>query len=186
MLKQEDIDYCNLQQVAVASITGDDIHSIFHRFQELFPIYNRLYNLVPAALTAIGQIPPKRQDDNARATSIVVQYLGSQQLLDSLSDHANDEDIDTFTMILDNHIFHIKLRKDGSHDVEGDNKLAAEIKSSDPMLKATAILYFIYYVRCNIFHGQKHREEDQRLLLTAATRILQTVKDQLYHQLATQ
>jgi hypothetical protein len=186
MLATEDKDYCKLQRVAATSITGDDIHSVFQRFEVLYPLYNRLYNLVPAALTAIGKTPPSKLQDNNKATSVVVQYLGGKQILNHLAAHNNNEDVDILTDILEHRIFNIKLQVDGTPHVDGNNKLAADIKSPYADVKATAILYFLYYVRCNIFHGQKHREDDQRLLLGASTRILQTVTDQLYDRLNTQ
>jgi len=186
MLATEDKDFCQLQRTAIASVTNDDLHSVFQRFEIRYPLYNRLYNLVPAALRAIGKVPPARPQDNEKATGVVVQYLGGQQILDNLAAHDNAEDIDILTAILEHNMFNIRLKLDGTPHVDGNNQLEADIQSPDADTRATAILYVLYYVRCNIFHGQKHREEDQRLLLRACTRILQTVTDQLYGRLDTQ
>jgi hypothetical protein len=183
MLRQEDIEYCTKQKKAVESITGDDITSVFNRFSTLYPMYNRLYDRLPEVLTALGQPLPNKNDDNTRSTTYVTQYLGGDNILANLSTQGLDDDIEFLTWILEYGAFHIKL-KNGQHVPTKDAELARDIKSTDPDTKTIAILYVVYYVRCNMLHGQKHQDEHQRLLVSAVTRITQAVTDQLYNQLA--
>jgi hypothetical protein len=95
-----------------------------------------------------------------------------------LAAHGADDDIHTLSWILELGAFHVKL-KDGQHDPARDAELKRDIKSADQNAKAEAILYVIYYVRCNMVHGEKHQDDHQRLLVTAVTRILRIVTDQL-------
>lgn len=61
-----------------------------------------------------------------------------------------------------------------------EREFEQDIKSADPITKAHAILYVIYYVRCNMVHGEKHQDDHQRLLVSVVTRIFRIVKDQLH------
>jgi hypothetical protein len=179
MLSQETRDYCTKAEAGLATIIGEDIPSVFNRFSNLYTIYNRLYNEVPAALTSAGVVLPKKKEDNKKATEFVVQYIGATNLLSNLIAHGAEDDIETLSWILELGAFHIKL-KDGLHDAARDAELKRDIKSVDPITKAHAILYVIYYVRCNMVHGEKHQDDHQRLLVSAVTRILRIVKDQLH------
>jgi hypothetical protein len=182
MLRQEDIEYCTKQKAAVESITADDITSVFNRFTTLYAMYNRLYNRLPEVLIGLGQQLPAKDDDNKRSTVYVTQYLGGATILGNLSAQHLDNDIKFLTWILEYGAFHLKL-KNGKHVPKRDAELARDIKSADPNTRVIAILYIAYYVRCNMLHGEKHQEENQRRLVSAATRIIGVVTNHLYDKL---
>lgn len=183
MLLQQDIDYCASQRQGVASITGEDVTALFNKLTTLFAMYNRLYDRLPDALKTLGQPLPAKNDDNARATSHVEQYLGGGNILANWSAKQLDEEIAFFSFILEFGVFHLKFQ-DGRPVPVRDAELALQIKSPDAGTKAKAILYVIYYVRCNIVHGRKEQGEDQRVLVLAAFKLLEAVTDQLYDKLA--
>jgi hypothetical protein len=97
-------------------------------------------------LTSAGVKLPKKKEDNKKATEFVVRYIGATNLLSNLIAHDAEDDIETLSWILELGAFHIKL-KAGQHDAARDAEFKRDIKSADPITKAHAILYVIYYVR---------------------------------------
>ncbi|AWO01849.1 hypothetical protein DLD77_09140 [Chitinophaga alhagiae] len=183
MLSQETLDYYQSWKRKQAANVEDDLSAVFNGFRDLYPTYNRLYNEIPTALKATGVVLPKRLEDNQKATKYVVQYIGASNLLTHLSKNNNDSDIESIDWILEEELFHIKLIQ-GQSDRNADIQLRAELNSTDAETKAIAILKVIYYVRCNMEHGEKHFEEHQRLLLQPLTNILVAVIEQLYELLS--
>jgi len=187
MLRQEDIDFCTDHRKGLNTVTEDDIASVFNRFIISYQLYHRLFDRLPDALTALSQPIPKNDDqNNTRATTYVTKYLDGAKILANLTDKKLDDDIAFLTMVLDNRAFHITFNADGKYLEDKDKQLAQEIKSTNPEIKAKAILRIVYQIRCNMEHSRKHMEEHQRYLVSAVTRITQAVTDQLYDKLAAQ
>ena len=181
-MTQNLIDFYNNWTAKVAGIAGQDLSSIYDKYITSFVIYNNLYNQVPDKLIASGQSVPSRIFDNKAATILVVQFLGSVNILTRLTENNNDTDISAIVSLIDQETFYIKI-KNGQRQRNEDLKILADLKSSNLDKKATAVLQVIYYVRCNMFHGQKDFQEYQRLLVEPLINILTTINKQLFDEL---
>lgn len=179
MLSQKTKTFCSGWEAAIATNAGDDIPSIFNRYLNLFTIYNRLYNEATRILAESREPMPNKNKDSAKATEYVVRYIGAENLLENLATNNNTNSIETIRMILDFGIYHIKL-KNSISDRASEIRWQTAIQSEDAKSKADALLQVLYNIRCNMVHGDKDQEDDQRLLLSAATDILRTVTNHLY------
>jgi hypothetical protein len=183
MISQNFIHHYNNWNAKVDSITGDDLPSIYDKYMTLFVIYNNLYNQVPGALIAMGTAVPNQIYDNKKATEFVVKYLGATNILTNLQANDHDTDIQGIINLINDEVFYIKL-KHGQRQRSEDLKILKNLRSTNDVNKATAILQVCYYVRCNIFHGSKDFQEYQRLLIEPLTNIMRTVIVQLYNALS--
>jgi hypothetical protein len=182
MLSQYFFEHYNSWNIKVNNIAGNKLNDVFDKYMTLFVIFNNLYNEIPAALVAIGIVVSKQLYDNKKATEYVVKYLGANELLNNLQVNKCDPDIHIIIDIIQNEEFHIKLNYD-QYDRNDDLKILHNLKSKNDTNKAIAILQVCYYVRCNIFHGKKDFNEDQRKLVAAVTNILRPIVEQLYNKL---
>lgn len=166
----------------VNGIVGDDLSNVYDRYMTLFVIYNNLYNQIPDKLISNGIVVPNKIYDNKAATEMVVQFLGANQFLDELAANNLGSDVDSIINLIEQETFHIKINH-GQYDRNEDLKILSELRSTNEQKKAVAILKVVYYVRCNIFHGNKDFQEYQRLIVEPLTRILLTVNPFLYNRL---
>jgi hypothetical protein len=164
------------------NIVGNDLASVYDKYVTLFVIYNNLYNQIPDKLVSNGIAIPNKIYDNKAATEIVVQFLGATALLDELAANNLGADIDAIINLIEEEVFHIKIYH-GQYNRNEDLKILADLRSTNPLKKAIAILKVIYHVRCNIFHGSKDFQEYQRLIVEPLTRILLIINPFLYNRL---
>lgn len=163
-------------------IVGDNLSNVYDKYMTLFVIYNNLYNQIPDKLISDGIVVPNKIYDNKAATEMVVQFLGANQFLDELAVNNLGTDVDSIINLIEQETFHIKINH-GQYDRNEDLKILSELRSTNVQKKAIAILKVVYYVRCNIFHGNKDFQEYQRLIVEPLTRILLTINPFLYNRL---
>lgn len=163
-------------------IVGDNLSNVYDKYMTLFVIYNNLYNQIPDKLISDGIVVPNKIYDNKAATEMVVQFLGANQFLDELAVNNLGTDVDSIINLIEQETFHIKINH-GQYDRNEDLKILSELRSTNEQKKAIAILKVVYYVRCNIFHGNKDFQEYQRLIVEPLTRILLTINPFLYNRL---
>ncbi|MFT3910294.1 MAG: hypothetical protein QM737_12765 [Ferruginibacter sp.] len=152
----------------------DTINGIFDKFISLYVPYNALYDSIPAV--QVGGY-----GDQRKATQEVVAFLDANALLNELTAKHND-DINEFIDILAKMRFNIRL-KQGMFHRPYDVELLRELQSADVTTKVTAILKFIYFVRCNLIHGSKELDPIQSQVVLPVTRIHTTVLTKLYDKL---
>jgi hypothetical protein len=175
-------EHYNNWNIKVNGIVGDDLGSVFDRYITLFVIYNNLYNEVPAALIARGIPLPNQLYDNKKATEYVVNFLGAPEILNNLQANGCNGEIQAVIELIDHEEFHIKLNY-GEHQRNEDLKILRNLRSTNEVNKAVAVLQVCYYVRCNMFHGSKDFHENQRRLVTPLTNIIRPVVVQLFNAL---
>jgi len=185
MLSQYLIDFYNGWTQKANEINGDDLSSIYDRFITSFIVYNNLYNQVPGELVSRGVSLPNRLSDNKKATDYVVRYIGGANFIQELENRENTEDINKLIRIIDEEMFHIKLNHEGEKQRSKDLEILNKLRSNKKAKKAVGILQVIYYVRCNMFHGNKMFIEYQRALIISLTNILRNVNTILYEKLST-
>ena len=158
----------------IADIDTDNLDGLFNKFRSLYTIYNRLYNESYTEMENLGTLVKPRYSDFETATTLVVDFLNSTNLIDSLSDQQSQTDINDLQMLIRNQVFNINLAK-GQPQPQKDAELLANLGSVKNDIKAQAILSLIYNVRNNVVHGHKDFVEHQRLLLEPLINILQKI-----------
>lgn len=168
------IKYISNWEKKLEKINGDALIDYFHRFQTLYPIYNRLYTDAYRKEN-LNNKNQNRISDYTMATIFVRDYIGSDTIINKLEEQDQIKDVIGISKLIQNKVFHINL-KDGKGQEKFDMELAQNLlNEKDFSIRSKAILSVIYNVRCNLVHGQKHLEEHQRLLLEPVQNILRTI-----------
>jgi hypothetical protein len=182
MLSQNLIDFYNSWTQKANQIVGDNLSHVYDKYITLFITFNNLYNQIPQELINRGVAMPAKINDNKAATDYVVKYLGATNILTEFSNNNNDNDINSLINIIDQQLFYIKLNH-GQRQRNEDLKILANLRSTNSVDKATAVLQVAYYVRCNMFHGHKEFIEYQRLLIEPLINIMSTVNSTIFAEL---
>lgn len=187
-LSIEMVTFCNSWLAKADSYGGDELNDYYNKAFSLFTLYNRLYAEATFTLARDGQITlpnNKPFPDGRGAKEYGPQFIGYDTLMQVL----NDDDscrtaINTLIHLIENEVFYIKLSMPhGDRQREKDEKLLQELKSSGTKTKITAILDFIYSVRCNMFHGNKGFNPIQIQLLNPMTVVLRKIIVTLFDKL---
>lgn len=160
----------------LSQIKNDDnqLKELYDKFTTLFTIFNRYYNEAFYQLIQEKKLQKSRYSDYVKATSIVIEFLDSQSIIDIVVKNENQKDIDSVCLLIENEAFHINLA-DGEPVQQNDRQLLENLRNESSAIKAKAILSTIYNVRCNIVHGYKDFQEYQRLLVEPLIKLLESV-----------
>lgn len=161
----------------------DNINGLYDKYATTFTGYNMLYNEVPASLAKLNVKLRAKDDDNHKATDLVAQYLGEENIYNLFLESGNEKDIQSLTWVIEEGYFNIVLDKEGNSKTERDKALLVGLKSESPDEKIMAILKTIYAVRNNMYHGNKDIQEYQRFLLEPVLNLLQTLSAHLFNKL---
>ncbi|MEO7991591.1 MAG: hypothetical protein ABI663_18710 [Chryseolinea sp.] len=175
-MNQDTIAFIETCTKRISLASGNKLENLFEKYTALYTLYNRLYNESFGQLKSDNRLTKTRYSDFDRATSLVVEFNTSVDIVKSLKDRNNFSDLQTIADLIKQDIFSINLA-DGIGQRDYDVQLMNNLESNNDDVKAQAALSTIYNVRCNMQHGEKHFEEHQRLLLEPLIRILQTVVD---------
>jgi hypothetical protein len=155
----------------------------FDKFISLYVVFNALYIEVIDALKQSGEALPKDYKDKKAATDYIAQFLKSKFYIQTLlSDELSRDNLDKIIDIIEHNRFHIILEL-GVPLRNYDLELLSFLRSKSSQEKAKAILSMLYHIRCNIFHGQKGFEEEQRELLEPATHLLRRTVEITFEKL---
>lgn len=162
----------------------DTINGLYDKYSTTYTGYNMLYNEVPALLKKLNIKLRAKDDDNHKATDLVAQYLGEENINKRFLECGNERDIQSLIWVMEEGYFNIVLDKKGNSNLERNKELLAGLKSEHSEEKILAILKTIYAVRNNMFHGNKDIQEYQRFLLEPLLNLLQTLSLHLFESLA--
>lgn len=149
----------------------------------LYVIFNSLYIQVMAELVSHGNKIPKNFKDKKAATDYVVQYLKSKDYINKLLNVESINDLNRICEIIDMERFHIILNW-GKPQRNLDLKLLNNLRQKNKNHKAIAILSLFYHIRCNMFHGHKGFETEQKELLIPVNRLLRKTIEITYNKLS--
>lgn len=170
-LTKETEDYiAGWKQQAASCVNNEDVNIMFDKFRALYQIYNRLFNEVSNRLG-------EHQADRKGATSHIVEYLTADALVSSIEENLETRNAELqLREFIRNHTFHFDL-KGQQYDPSdaNDDKILAQMESADKKTRMEGLLLLIYKVRCNLFHGQKHRSSAQLPLMHTVLPILELV-----------
>jgi hypothetical protein len=151
--------------------TQDDITATIQHFEAVYKVYNRLYNEVSARLGFTNR------PDQKGATEHVVKFLSPDKLagyIDGTEQMRNG--VEHLKEFIRTHRYHFVLT--GPHSVRSDiadDAILKDMESKDDRVRMEALLFLIYKIRCNIFHGQKHRTDFQLPLMRVVNPILELI-----------
>lgn len=169
------------------SYTGNTLNDYYNKAYTLFTLYNRLYSEATFTLAKEGRIKFKEHQtfpDKKGATKYSPQFIGYNHLLDELqSDKLCSDSINLLIKTLKEKRFHVKLsRLYAEPQPEKDEKLLSQLESTNTEIKISAIMDYIYSVRCNMVHGNKGFEPVQVEILSPVIIILNKVIKVLYNK----
>ncbi len=178
----------------------EELRDCFDKFFTLFVVYNRLYAEVTFTLVRKRRIRRLRRDiensgtmrrnfpDRMAATQYLQQYIGSKNIINHLeSGNATANTLNTICTLLDNTRFYIKLDTlTGNRDRPQDEKLLRNLRSTNSVLRTSAILDLMYSIRCNMFHGHKSFQQVQIELLQPVITILEKLIELIFQKLASE
>jgi len=159
-----------------------ELKDYFDKFITLYIIFNFLYMEVWNKCNNNESTNGKRFYEKKAATDEVIKYLGARFFINQL---LNDNDCENSLSSLPTIIsdFNIVL-KWGKPQVFRDVQLWESINETTNVNKrAVAILALFYKVRCNLFHGHKGFDEDQRRLLAPINILLRKTVEITYKKL---
>ena len=149
----------------------NDIAAMIQHFEAVYKVYNRLYNEVSARFGFTNR------PDQKGATEHVVKFLLPDKLAGYIDGtEQTREGVGQLKEFIRTHRYHFVLT--GPHSIpsdRADDAILKDLESQDDRLRMEALLLLIYKVRCNIFHGQKHRTDFQLPLMRVINPILELV-----------
>jgi hypothetical protein len=170
-----------------ADDAGHDDYSEFDRFIFTYIAFNALYNAAVYVVEGHGPIImqhawsrggmqkpkfPKYRVEAFRASDLVVRVCGSA-LKKSLTE-ARHQIAELCECFGPGQIYLHEL-PNGEPDIEADEKMVAEIRAGSN----SQLLWLIYMVRCNLFHGSKALSTVQNQLLSNSSSIVRRVVEVL-------
>ncbi len=169
----------------------DDLSGCFDKFTSLYVVFNRVYTEVGEVLVERGELSPScRRKEKELATSEIVNYYGELILAEELRNNQScNLAVESLAkLILENRFYLHTNYKTGNPAQLTDEALAEEARRYQPK----SILKLIYRARCNLFHGKKGFEEEQRMLIDNMSiivefitkKVLERLKKDLKHPIA--
>lgn len=185
MLSQESRAFFMTTKAHLDSITGDELNDVFYRFDTAYVIFNRLYDEIPIALKNRGDVFDNSfsNQDSKKATILTIQYLGVQNILNSLEANNFENNIENFAILIENETFHITFDRNGIHDLQADLQLILDLRSNDINIKILALYVLLLRVRNNRQHARKQPLQHQRLLLNPLTYLLNLTNEMIFQNL---
>ena len=137
---------------------------VFDKFVSEYIIYSALVNVIKPQES-------KHKYDCIYCTDVMADYIVeriSDTLILKLSDPVNE-----LIKIIDTKQFKVVSSKDKNPELK-KNWL-----SDNPRNQLTALLETLYYMRCNLFHGEKEYSDDQISLLKPASASLSMINKEI-------
>jgi len=172
------VDFCERWREKASRYETVEIEDCVDKYFTLYVVFNALY--VEAGRDLSGS--DEGFSDKRGAIETVKQTIGAKALIQELnSNEGTKEAIKDLTAIMEHKPFYICLdSRTGEPLPDKDEELLEQLKSSNSGEKALGLLNLNYQVRCNLFHGRKGLELNQRQLFIPLITILDALVDALY------
>jgi len=160
---------------------NNELKDYFDKFFTLFVIFNFLYMEIWNIRCNNGLLKKKNFNDRKAATNHVIEYVGARFYISQLlieNEYRNN--FSALTTIKDE--FYIVLDW-GKPQLFKDLDLWESLEETNINKKATAVLALFYNIRCNLFHGHKDFEEEQKKLLAPINVLLRKTIEIVYNKL---
>jgi len=148
-----------------------ELSDCFDKFVSLYISYNALYGNIARENGHLNR--NGRPNDYEMATSTIKRYF-------PFRDFCNNKNvssaIEKLCKIVEKGNFYIR------HPVV-DRELIRKSRSTDHKEKTKGILEFVYFIRCNLFHGEKSFTKRQKQVLLPCITILEELNKAVYESL---
>jgi hypothetical protein len=149
----------------------NDLSECFDKFITLFILYNFQYSYIARKENIVK--PNGWFKDKEMATVIIKNHFPVQDFCD---DPKVTTAITAICSLVTENIFFI--RNDNI-----DKKLLKNVQSANVQDKCKGILEMLYFIRCNLFHGQKEFTDSQKAILIPCIEILQILNAIIFDSL---
>lgn len=180
MLTPEQQDFYHRWLQKADLIHGNDVANLIDKYISLFIIYNFLYNIVPVERHRREGGRREYVRDREGATSYMIGFVGAVDLNAYLEGQGMGVVVDQLIDAMPH--FNVVLDK-GQPKKRQDERLIAELGAANEATRMLALTKTLYYIRCNIVHGEKGLQQYQELLLVPAIALLRTIVVYLYDRL---
>lgn len=174
MLNQDQLDFFTRWLGKADAIKDEMVGSLIDKYVTLFINYNFLYNTLPLKISLRDGTPRNDVGDKEGSTKLVLRFVEAQAVADYLTRKGLELQIDQVARVIENRLFNIKL-KNGIPQPKTDAQLATNLRAVAPDTKILALLETLYYVRCNIVHGEKALHQYQEMLLMPCIQLLRAI-----------
>lgn len=140
----------------------NNLEHYFDHFVASYIIYNAIYSKITNG-----------NGDRDMAVKGIKKYLIKNNIIDKIT---TCEQVATILKAFDKFHFCNRPNPKTKND---DEHLKLKLQSAEQKERIHGILWLIYEVRCNLFHGEKGYEEKQKALLRPLCEILDSVDDAL-------
>ena len=144
--------------------TQNEKNFFFDKFISEYIIYSALVNV-------IKPIEFKHKYDCTYCTEVMAEYI-VERINDTFI-HRLSDSVNELIKIIDTKQFKVVSSKDKNPELK-DNWA-----SGNPINQLTALLETLYYMRCNLFHGEKEYSDDQISLLKPASASLSMINKEI-------
>lgn len=157
----------------------DSLNRHYDEFFTVFVGYNILYVEASKILVSQGRAKTNKYggiNDGEGATTNIIKFLTAEYLTRELLEATEVKtNIDQLMTQLKSG-FYVR-----NH--EWDKKRIDGVSSRTGNRTGKAVLEIIYGIRCNMFHGEKNFEADQKNILISSTIILRKVNELIFQRL---
>jgi hypothetical protein len=149
----------------------DNLSECFDKFVTLFILYNFQYSYIAHKENIVNS--KGLFEDKKMATVIVKNHFPVDEFCNNLQ---VVNAVNTIYSLLSDGIFYIR-------DDAVDRKLLGKVRSTNMEHRCEGILEMLYFIRCNLFHGQKDFTENQKRILIPCIEILQVLNEIIFTSL---
>lgn len=104
-MRKETVEFILNWENKLSEIETDNLNNVYNKFITLFTIYNRYYNELYFNLKNQNQLVKSRYSDFEKATNIVVDFLGAENILNRINENNNFKEIEAICNLLENKVF---------------------------------------------------------------------------------
>jgi hypothetical protein len=162
-----------------ASYSGQKLSDYYDIFFSRFVAFNSLYNTIISTKVKIGIIPKKinsnqeeiEYGDRYKSTILMCNELSDEKIEKLFKNREIKVSVKKIIDIIKKSEFVI-THKNGEQVPSDDLKILSQLQCGNKRESYSQILKLLYNVRCNLFHGSKGYEENQKILLGPLNSIL--------------
>ncbi len=164
--------FCNNWLEKADRYTGGTLADHIDQFTTLYAVFNAAFLEAMKRQALAGGIIAVDFRANKAATEYLVQYLGSDYLLNGLfEDRVHRNNLSRICRILETGHFPV-IRHWGCPQPDLDLKLLNAVRSIRKTEKAVAILNLFFHIHCNLFQVEQASEHRQKALLHYVNQLL--------------
>jgi hypothetical protein len=162
--------------VKVSEYDVDVLSECFDKFVTLFILFNFQYSFIAREKGVANKDGWFKDKD--MATSRIIDYIPTE---DFCSCKIVIDSVEKICSLVEGDYFCIHYDRNRNRD--RDRELMNKIRSTNLEQKCKGILEMLYFIRCNLFHGQKSFTENQKSILIPCIKILEVLNKLIFRSM---